>query len=276
VVSEANRQSNERLPERALNTPTHPFVDIHCHCLPGLDDGPATMAEAVALCKALSDDGISTVVATPHQLGRWDDSNWAAPVRASVARLRTALAEADVPLNILPGADVRVDERLTALIGQDKVLTVADAGKHVLLELPHETFIDIEVLLVELAVMDIRGIVTHPERNSFLKRQPDAVRKWLDHGCILQITAASLAGRFGPEAQRAAWYFLDMPFPLVVATDAHDRQSRGPCMSEAYAMLKEHRGRRIARLLCVDNPVRIVEGREALAVAELASRGQNL
>ncbi len=273
MKSVSNRQPNEQPESQMLNTPTHPFVDIHCHCLPGIDDGPADVGESIALCKALSDDGISTVIATPHQLGRWDDSNWAAPIREGVANLKAALEEAGIPLNLFPGADVRIDERLCALIDEDKVLTLADKGKHILLELPHEVFIDIEFLLAELNSKGIRGIVTHPERNAFLKRQPDAVLKWVNEGCVLQITAASLIGRFGPEAQRAAWHFLDMPFALTIATDAHDCSSRCPCMLQAYGILKEHRGRRIARLLCVDNPMRIVQGQEALAIAEFA-RGE--
>ena len=81
-------------------------VDVHCHVLPGLDDGPATMADAVALCRLLAADGVTTVFATPHQLGTYEGANRPATVRAAVADLSAALAEADVPLRVLPGGDV--------------------------------------------------------------------------------------------------------------------------------------------------------------------------
>src|SRR5688572_5935816 len=127
-------------------------ADVHCHCLPGLDDGPATMDDAVALCRALVADGVTTAVATPHQLGRYDLRNGAAEVRKAVAGLRQALAREGVPLTVLPGADVRVDERLPQLLEAGHVLTLADNGRHVLLELPHETYIE-PLPLIRLLVM---------------------------------------------------------------------------------------------------------------------------
>lgn len=87
-------------------------VDIHCHCLPGLDDGAKTPEEALALCRALVADGVTTVVATPHQLGRYNRRNAAPVVRAAVEALQSQLDEAGVPLTVLAGADIRPDERI--------------------------------------------------------------------------------------------------------------------------------------------------------------------
>src|ERR1700723_1863897 len=89
-------------------------VDIHCHVLPGMDDGPPTPADSVELCRALVRDGITTVIATPHQLGRYEGQNSAADVRTAVSKLQLALAELKVPLHVVPGGDVRVDHRLDA------------------------------------------------------------------------------------------------------------------------------------------------------------------
>src|SRR5437870_1213069 len=99
-------------------------VDVHCHCLPGLDDGPPTITDALNLCRALVEDGITAVTATPHQLGRYDGRNSAPEIRRAVIELRQALVEAHVPLHIEPGADVRVDERIPELLEQDIVMTV--------------------------------------------------------------------------------------------------------------------------------------------------------
>jgi protein-tyrosine phosphatase len=245
------------------------FIDIHCHCLSGLDDGPPDADGSLRLCRALSADGIGVVVATPHQLGRWDGANWAGRIREEVAALNKALARDNIALKVLAGADVRVDERILQLLESDKVLTLGDAGKCMLLELPHEIFIDIEFLLVELSALGVQSVISHPERNGVLSKRPDAIAGWRRHAPCLQLTAASLVGLFGETAQQAAWRFLDMPFPLVVATDSHDTESRAPCMSRAYEMLRQNRGERIARALCIDNPARIIQGQHALTLNEL-------
>src|SRR5688572_7333069 len=117
-------------------------VDIHCHCLPGLDDGPASMADAVALCRALVQDGVTTVVATPHLLGRFCEPGRASKIRQRVAELQAALLAEQIPLLIHPGADVRIDERLPQLLDAGEALTLADASRWVLLELPHEQWVD--------------------------------------------------------------------------------------------------------------------------------------
>src|SRR5678815_727118 len=167
-------------------------VDLHCHCLSGLDDGPATPDESLALCKALADDGTTTVVATPHQLGPYDRRHGAAVVRQAVAALQARLDAEGVPLKILPGADVRLDERILPLLAAGDVLTVADRGAWLLLELPHETYIDPGPLIAALAARGIRSILTHPERHDTVRRNPDMVKPWLDAGAVLQLTAGSI------------------------------------------------------------------------------------
>ena len=88
------------------------YVDIHCHCLPAVDDGPATRAEALALCQSLVDDGITAVIATPHQLGRFCDCNEATEIREAVSLLNEELRSTSISLIVAPGGDVRVDERI--------------------------------------------------------------------------------------------------------------------------------------------------------------------
>src|SRR5436305_8126510 len=87
-------------------------VDIHCHILPGIDDGPKDLNESLTLARSLMRDGITTVIATPHQLGRYDGQNLAADVRSRVSDLQTILDEKKIPLKVIPGAEVRIDERI--------------------------------------------------------------------------------------------------------------------------------------------------------------------
>jgi protein-tyrosine phosphatase len=245
-------------------TPRSDLTDIHCHCLPGLDDGPAAPVEALALCRALVADGIRRVVATPHQLGRFEGHYDAGAIRAAAGELSDRLREARIPLAVLPGADVRLDERIPQLLRSDTILTAADGRRYLLLELPHEVFIDPGTLLPELASMGVTAIITHPERHTHLARHPEYVRRWAEDGACLQITAGSFGGDFGRQSQKAAWAFIHAPLPILVATDAHDTSGRPPRLSEAYSLLAQEFGYIVADILCVENPCRVVEGRDLL------------
>ncbi|MCK4752100.1 MAG: hypothetical protein KAS75_01545 [Planctomycetes bacterium] len=243
------------------------FVDAHCHCLPALDDGPPTNIEAFALARALVADGITTVIATPHQLGRFSDCNEASQIRQAVSDFNEQLNHNDIPLNIMPGGDVRVDERICQLIEQDKILTLADNRRYLLIELPHEIFIDIDSLLTDLASMGIQAIVSHPERHPILVRKPHVLSKWLDHSAHLQITAGSLLGNFGSNAKDAAWNYLNSGVVSIVATDAHNLRSRKPCMTETFLAISTQLGQNVAELLCIKNPARISNGQDIEVVS---------
>lgn len=233
-------------------------VDAHCHCLPGLDDGPASVSDAVELCRALVEDGVTTAIATPHQLGRFDGRVTAGAIRQGVADLNAVLIARGIPLSVVPGADVRVDERIPALLDTGQVLTLADSGKYLLLELPHDTFINIQPLLKEVTARQVTPILSHPERNVFLSRRPEVVIPWLEQGCMLQITAGSLTGSFGPAAERAAWHWLATGAASFVATDAHDAGARGPCMTQAIDAISRRQGEPAAYRVCMLNPARLL------------------
>ncbi|MBN1391375.1 MAG: hypothetical protein JW947_01075 [Sedimentisphaerales bacterium] len=241
---------------------TGSYVDIHCHCLPSLDDGPATNTESVALCRALVEEGITTVIATPHQLGRFSGYNEAAQVREAVSVLNEELKSNNVALCTMPGADVRVDERICQLLEADKILTLADGGKYILLELPHEILIDIGPLLSDLASMGIRAILSHPERHTGLAKYPDILMKWLRYPVYLQVTAGSLLGDFGSAPKRFAWQLLSSGLVSLVATDCHNLDGRKPCMSTAFTHISGRLGKSIARLVCIENPLRVLNGEE--------------
>ena len=240
-------------------------VDVHCHCLPGMDDGPATVTAAIALCRALVADGITTVFATPHQLGRYDGVNAAGRIREAVASFSVTLLEHGVPLTVLAGADVRLDERLVCLIGSGQVLTLGDSHRYVLLELPHEVYVNPLRMLIELKDLGIRAILTHPERHFHVQREASCVLPWLEQGAVLQLTAGSLAGDFGLPAQKTAWDLLKAGWAALVATDAHNVDLRPPRMSAAIAAITSRMGPDLARQVCGDNPLRVLQGRDVLA-----------
>lgn len=236
------------------------FTDIHCHCLPSIDDGPLTMDDSLVLCQVLAAEGIRTVVATPHQLGRFEGRNDAAKIRESVENLKCSLKNNRIPLKVEPGAEIRIDERICKLIEADRIMTLADGNKYILLELPFRTFINIEPLLKELGSMGIRSIISHVERIEPLVAQPGVLSKWLEHYVYLQITASSLLGEFGLKNHRAVWSLLDSGWVSFIATDSHDVNFRRPRMRDAFNIIRRKLGESFARLVCVENPERVVNG----------------
>jgi protein-tyrosine phosphatase len=238
------------------------FIDIHCHCLPGMDDGPATLADALVLCRTLADDGVKTVVATPHQLGRFDGRNEPEVIRSSVRKLNEYLKKTNIEITVLPGADIRIDERIPTLLEEQRILTLADGGHYLLMELPHDTFIDAEPLLCELSASNITTIISHPERQLVLAAQPWRLLKWLEAGAHLQITAGSLLGCFSRLAAQASWDFLARGWVSIVATDAHDTKQRRPMMKAAFETIRQRFGEDLAHLLCIENPSRVINGQD--------------
>ena len=172
-------------------------VDIHCHCLPALDDGPKDADKAIALCRALADDGTTVAVATPHQLGRYEGKNQADEIRTAVSDLNALIADASIPLTVVPGGDVRVDERLAALIAADRVLTLADGGRYILLELPHEVFVDIRLLVSDAGVV-MDGEITFAALILFGTRR--ALGRYLSQAEVILEYRSSDAS--GPARQR--------------------------------------------------------------------------
>jgi protein-tyrosine phosphatase len=240
---------------------TEPLVDIHCHILPGLDDGAADWNEALCMARMAANDGIAAVVATPHQLGRYAH-NQAATIRATVARFQQMLEERGIPLRVVPGADVRIEPELVDKLRSGEVLSVADRRRQVLLELPHEIYTPLDRLLEELQREDIVGILTHPERNLGILNQPAVLRHLVSRGCLVQITAGSLLGHFGPRIRRFSESLLGRGLAHFVASDAHGTGSRPPLLRPAFERVAELAGRDVATELCCRNPSRLLSSSE--------------
>lgn len=235
------------------------FVDIHCHLLPGIDDGAKDVVEAVAMARMAVEEGTQTIVATPHQLGNFGH-NRGADIRLRVAELQRELDEAKVPLTVLPGADVRIEPGLAALIEQEGVLSLGDHKRHVLLELPHELYLPLEPVLRDLSHGKLVGVLSHPERNQGILREPSLLPPLVDAGCLLQVTAGSLCGTFGPQCQQFSEWMLAEGLVHFVATDAHGSRSRRPFMRRAFERVAELTDEATAVDLCSGNPAKAVAG----------------
>lgn len=235
-------------------------VDVHCHLLAGLDDGPDTLEESIALCGALVADGITSVVASPHQLERYNRENTLAVIEAKIAELVSELQKLAIPLEIVPGADVRIDERLAKLLDVGEISTIANLGRQLLLELPHEFIVNPLSTIAMLGKRGIQTIMTHPERHRYLRGSVSGPRSWVQAGAVVQVTAGSLLGEFGNSANEHAWRLVEAGVAGLVASDAHGAQQRPPRMGEALALVSRVMGEEVARRICLENPWRVLKG----------------
>lgn len=239
--------------------PPEPFVDIHCHLLPGIDDGASTIDESLAMAKMAVADGIATIVATPHQLGN-HAKNSGESIRQAVADFQRLLQQKRIPLRVLPGADVRIEPDLPLRIRKAAVVTLGDHGHHVLLELPHDVYVPLDRLLADLAAAGLVGILSHPERNRGILAQPALLPPLVERGCLLQVTAGSLTGRFGSHVEKLTTSLLEQGLVHFVSTDAHSTNSRPPVLRPAFERLVQLCGEETARDLCCRHPAIVAAG----------------
>lgn len=236
------------------------MIDLHCHLLPGIDDGAKSLAQALAMARIAVADGIEAIVVTPHHLNGVYD-NPAAEVRSALAALRSELKMRRIALELLPGAELHLVPELPAELAAGRALTIADRGRAALVELPvHVVPLGAEALLEALLAMDIQPVIAHPERNGELASKPERLARWVQMGCLAQLTAQSLLGRFGPLAQRASQELLSRGLIHVVASDAHRDQRRIPELSPARRRIADWLGEDIARLLTDEHPRALLAG----------------
>lgn len=214
------------------------MVDLHAHILPGLDDGPTDMTEAVAMCRLAAEDGTTTMVATPHMLGGLYTVTREAVLRG-VQRLRKRLGAEGVPLKVEPGADVHLEPDVCELLQRGRLVTVGDRGRYLMLELPQAVIPDrLSELRFSMQVAGLTPIISHPERNFEVQANPDVMRPFVESGTILQLTAASVVGDLGRRAERCAHQLLRARLAHVVASDAHSLRNRPPGLSRARAVVE--------------------------------------
>ncbi|WP_153559137.1 tyrosine-protein phosphatase [Roseimaritima sediminicola] len=248
------------------------FVDIHCHLLPGIDDGSRSWEESLEMAQQMVADGTDTVIVTPHQLGNYSET-LGQTIRHRTDQLQQWLSANGVPLRVLPGADVRIDAEMIERLKSGDCLTLGDYRHHVLLELPHELYQPLEPVLDQLHALGMVGILSHPERNQGILRQPQVIEPLVRAGCLMQVTADSYVGAFGEEPQHLAESIVGNGWCHFLATDAHGSRRRPPRMRRAFEKAQGHVGHALAVAMCCDNPRAVAEGRSVAHLPPVRSQG---
>jgi protein-tyrosine phosphatase len=217
-------------------------IDVHFHCLPGIDDGPASWEESVALCRAAAAAGIRTLVATPHVL-RDGWMNEDAAVRDQlILKLNTLLGGAPA---VLAGCEYAFSSDVVELLerGASGPLTTLNRGRYLLLEfLPGRLPPSIDRALHELSLMEITPVIAHPERNRRFSGDPTRLERIVDRGALVQITAGSLLGDFGDGPSEACREFFRRGLVHLVASDAHSVDRRPPRLLAAREKARQEWG----------------------------------
>jgi protein-tyrosine phosphatase len=237
------------------------MVDIHHHLLFGLDDGSNSIETSVEMAKLAVADGITHVVCSPHANGNYAFDP--AVNAAKTAELRARLAEQKIPLTLGSGCDFHLSFDNVKQAKEDPARFSINGLGYLLVEVPDyglppgltETF-------YELQLAGLTPILTHPERNPTLQKEPTRLMDWLRSGVLMQVTADSLTGHKGKHAQRMAHDLLEKRWVHFLATDAHNTTSRPPRMREAHDMVASQYGASYAHALCLTNPLAVFLGKQ--------------
>jgi len=234
------------------------MCDIHCHILPGIDDGPATVKESIEMCRQAAADGIRTIVAAPHYNGVYRPD--ARSISQAADQLTEALAAEQLPLAIELGAEVAPQADLAGLVECNPHLTIGWQQKYVLLEPPiHDLPEWFTEMIFELRIRGLGVIISHVERNADVQEDPAIILPLVQSGVMLQLTADSIVGNLGREAKRCAAALLKMNAVHFIATDAHSPGFRSPHLYDAVRRAARYIGERALALVC-DNPMAVLSG----------------
>jgi len=236
------------------------MIDLHCHLLPGVDDGAQNDSDSTALLKLAIADGITHMTLTPHvQPGRYENNrNSLIP---HFKKLQLLLKEQQLDISIAIAGEVRLCAEVLSLYSAKNLPFIGKLkGKDVmLLELPHEGIPPGSDNLVDWLIdRDILPMIAHPERNKAIMRDITKVAPFLEKGCLFQLTAMSITRKFGEPAYNIAHQFLNNDWANIVASDAHNTNRRPPILSEAYETVAKQYNNDLAKRLFIDTPQKII------------------
>ena len=210
------------------------MLDMHCHFLPGVDDGATSMVDTIKLFQASIDNGISRIVLTPHiHPGRWE--NKVENLQPIFNKVKETLMHRHMPVEIALGAEVRISDEIFDLMYEGELPFIGEYNGYrvMLLEFPHGNILPgSDHLVRQLIDENVLPMIAHPERNKLIMNHPEKLKPFLDLGCLTQLTAASLTGGFGRKAKTTARQLLKGGMVSVIATDAHNLKHRPPVLQE--------------------------------------------
>lgn len=235
------------------------MIDLHCHLLPGIDDGAKTLDDALSMARLAVENGIRKAVVTPHITpGRYD--NDIKSIAASFNKFKQALIDHNIKLELAMAAEVRLDPIILSMVETDTLplLGKADGMNIMLLEFPHSTLPPGALETVKwLIKKNIQPVIAHPERNKAVIKDFKMIKPFVDAGCLLQITAASMQGTFGRPPKSIGKKLLKTGWVSIIASDAHNLSTRPPEMEAGRRIVEKIVGEKESWTMVQDRPAQI-------------------
>lgn len=234
------------------------MIDIHHHCLPGVDDGPRDWQESVDLCRMAAAEGIEVIVATPHVLrGLWNPTS-IDTLSGLVATLREKIGERPA---LMLGAECFFNHDIAGALRDGTAIPLA-GSRFVLIEFAANAIPPlVERALYQIQLDGWTPVIAHPERNAVFQSRPELLASLIRLGAKAQVTATSFTGEFGGKAEKAARGWLRQELIHFVATDAHNVKRRPPSLQACVRVITEIAGENVMKWLTVENPRAMLDGK---------------
>ncbi|MGF6953414.1 protein-tyrosine phosphatase [Neobacillus sp. B4I6] len=234
------------------------MIDLHCHILPGVDDGARDLSESIEMAKKAVEQGIHTIIATPHHL----NNRYENPKQTIIDRVRELnkiLLDEKIDLNVLPGQETRIYGEMVEGYETGEILPI-DNTQYVLVEfssshVPRYT----EKLFYDLQMKGLIPVIVHPERNQEIIERPELLYKLVKKGALTQVTAASVCGDFGKKIKTFSLQLIEANLIHFIASDAHNTSNRTFKMREAFSIIQAKYGNDMVYLL-EENGELMIEG----------------
>jgi protein-tyrosine phosphatase len=235
------------------------MIDIHSHIMPQIDDGARSMEEAVAMAEIAAKDGIEQMVSTPHMFNGLSHNPEPSEIMDRIKQLQNAVGST---LKLLSGNEVHLSHAIAEQARTNRVTRINNLN-YMLVEFPQLTIpLGVEDLFYRLQLNRVVPILVHPERNAQIQGRPSIVANYVERGVVIQVTAMSLTGEFGPVPKRCAETLLRHNCVHFLATDSHRPDRRPPILSAGRDAAAKIIGAEQARKLVYDNPLAVVNGVE--------------
>lgn len=235
-------------------------IDLHAHVLPGLDDGPKTWEDALAVWRQAAQDGTDVIVSVAHA----NDHHFDVPAdqyRQTMAEARLKIAEARLPLRLISAMEVRLGPDLAQGFLSDRYLPIGDS-RYICVELPPNDFPHYTLdVLYQLTLEGLRILMIHPERNRGIRRRPELAERLIRMEVLGVSSAGSLLGQFGPEVESASWQLIEQGLIQSVASDGHSVLKRPLRLSPVMELLTRRYGEDQAQWMMGEVPSLVLQGR---------------
>jgi protein-tyrosine phosphatase len=237
-----------------------PLADTHVHLLAGLDDGPPTSDVALTMCRMLVGEGVHHATALAHQNEGYPE-NTAERLRTAAAQLIADLSANGIPLSVYPTGEVMLSHTTFDDWQSGKLLSVGNHGKWLLVEMPHGVCLNILPIAKAFQAVGVRLIIAHAERYNEILNDPDLTAQWIAAGCLIQVTARSLAEPWNSTMEKSLKRWATGGFIHLLGSDGHGIDRRRPEMAEGYERLASWIGRTAAERIGSEWGLAVLQGK---------------